>query len=191
MQILIENGPDGYYKATTKSEKESLESALMYLWDAIGATGQKKLTAVAATSGLDPHKNKYNIIMQALDLHTDYSQDVSFDSAASKIDAEKTEPLERLAAFAAGKGEREVITIVPRSSEIGQRGTAFVNAMNFGNMIDSSDNTLPAMSVASLRSKAEYFKAAFNQDVTFGGQLLNGMEENAVLWDGKSQVAQV
>ena len=36
-----------------------------------------------------------------------------------------------------------------------------------------------------------YFKAAFNQDVTFGGQLINSAEENAVLWDGTSQVSQV
>jgi hypothetical protein len=45
--------------------------------------------------------------------------------------------------------------------------------------------------VAALRTQAEYFKAAFNQDVTFGGQVLQGAEENAVLWDGRSQVTQV
>lgn len=197
MRILIDQGPDGYYKVTTKSEKENLNAALMYLWRSLGDDGQKKLTAECATQGLNPVTNKYDMIMQALDVFTNYSQDPSFDASATKSEDEKkaaaikTEPLERLAAFAAGKGERETIAIVPRSSEIGQRGTAFVTAMNFGNMIDDNDNTLPAMSVASLRTKAEYFKAAFNQDVTFGGQVLQGGEENAVLWDGKSQVAQV
>ena len=86
IQLLINNGPNGYYKATTKSEKESLNSAALYLWNAIGANGQKKLAATAAISGLDPHKNKYDIIMQALDLHTDYSQDVNFDKSATDFD---------------------------------------------------------------------------------------------------------
>jgi len=31
MQILIGNGPQGYYKATTKSERENIQSALSYL----------------------------------------------------------------------------------------------------------------------------------------------------------------
>jgi hypothetical protein len=31
MQILLGNGPQGYYKATTKSEKENVQSALSYL----------------------------------------------------------------------------------------------------------------------------------------------------------------
>jgi hypothetical protein len=53
--------------------------------------------------------------------------------------------------------------------------------MNFGNMVDKDNNTLPTMSVASLRSQAEYFKAAFNQDVTFGGQIVNSADENAIL----------
>jgi len=49
---------------------------------------------------------------------------------------------------------------VPRASQVGQRGTMTVKAMNFGNMIGFDQNTLPAMSVGSLRSHAEYFKAA-------------------------------
>jgi hypothetical protein len=31
MQMLIGQGPDGYYKVTTKSERENVDSALRYL----------------------------------------------------------------------------------------------------------------------------------------------------------------
>jgi hypothetical protein len=31
MQILIGEGPEGYYKITTKSEKDNLDSALTYI----------------------------------------------------------------------------------------------------------------------------------------------------------------
>ena len=200
MQILIGEGPDGYYKASTKSELGDINSALEYLWESIGQVGRNKLIAEVAVSGGDPTKEEdvFRLILNALDKHTAYSQDVNFEKTATEYDPDgdgkgdaKTESLERLAAFAMGKGEVEEIWIVPRASEIGQRGAGRVKAMNFGNMVDKNDNTLPIMSVASLRSQAEYFKAAFNQDVTFGGQIVNGADENAILWDGTSQVAQV
>lgn len=204
IQILIGQGPDGYYKATTKTELGDINSALEYLWESIGQAGRNKLIAEIAISGGNPTKSEdvFRWILNALDKHTDYSQDVNFEKTATEYDpdgdgkgnpskTEKTEKLERLAAFAMGKGEVEEIWIVPRASEIGQRGAGRVKAMNFGNMVDKDDKSLPTMSVASLRSQAEYFKAAFNQDVTFGGQIINGSEENAILWDGTSQVSQV
>lgn len=197
MRILIDQGPEGYYKVTNKTDLVNVESALDYLWKSLGADGQKRLRAEVAISGGDPNKNRYDLIAQMLEHHTSFTQDPSFDSAATKSVSDdgggtvKTEKLERLAAFAMGKGETEEIWIVPRASEIGQRGAGKVKAMNFGNMVDKNDNTLPTMSVASLRSQAEYFKAAFNQDVTFGGQIINSADENAILWDGTSQVSQV
>lgn len=200
MQILIGEGPNGYYKATTKTERRYLDAAFEYLLESIGAPSRNKLRAVVAARGGNPNdaKEVYGLILNALTIHTDYSQDPSFEKSATEYDSDgdgksnsKTEPLERLAAFAMGKGEVEEIWIVPRASEIGQRGAGRVKAMNFGNIVDKNDNTLPTMSVASLRSQAEYFKAAFNQDVTFGGQIVNGADENAILWDGTSQVSQV
>lgn len=203
MQILLGQGPDGYYKVTTKSEREHVDAAMRHLWDVIGTPGKNKIIANVAAKGGDPTDpdEVFSIILDALQLHTDFTQDPSFEKSATEYDpdgdgkgggkTEKTEKLERLAAFAMGKGEAEEIWIVPRASEIGQRGAGKVKAMNFGNMIDKNDKTLPTMSVASLRSQAEYFKATFNQDVTFGGQIVNGADENAILWDGTSQVAQV
>lgn len=200
IQILIGEGPDGYYKATTKTERRYLNEAFEYLLESIGAPSRNKLRAVVAARGGNPNNAEevYGLILNALTIHTDYSQEPSFEKSATEYDPDgdgtgnsKTEPLERLAAFAMGKGEVEEIWIVPRASEIGQRGAGRVKAMNFGNMVDKNDNTLPTMNVASLRSQAEYFKAAFNQDVTFGGQIVNGADENALLWDGTSQVSQV
>lgn len=200
-QLLMKNGPDGFYKITDKQQARSLTEAVNYLTNQL-VRNKGMLNVIQATiaaNGGDPSKDMASMIAQMVQNHVDIELKADFDSAATKsagLDAEsrgstKTEKLSRLAAFAAGKGEREQIFIVPRASEVGQRGTMVASAMNFGNMIGFDDNTLPAMSVGSLRSKAEYFKAAFNQDVTFGGQLLKGMEENAVLWDGTSQVAQV
>lgn len=200
-KLLMNEGPDGFYKITDKQQARNINSAVNYLINQLGKN-RGMLTVLQSTiaaSGGDPSKDLATMIAEMVHNNADIELKTDFDSAATKsagLDAEskgstKTEKLSRLAAFAAGKGEREQIFIVPRASEVGQRGTMVASAMNFGNMIGFDDNTLPAMSVGSLRSKAEYFKAAFNQDVTFGGQLLKGTEENAVLWDGTSQVAQV
>ncbi len=85
-QYLIVNGPDGYYKATTKSERENVQSAVKYLWDSLGSDGKKRLRAEAAVSGEDPNKNHLDLILHALEAHTDYQVDPSFDKSASEYD---------------------------------------------------------------------------------------------------------
>lgn len=198
MQALINNGPDGYYKAKSKSEKDDVTNAVKYLWRSLGSDGQKRLAAETAISGGNPNKDYIDIILEAFNLHTDYELTAEFDKPASDFDPkfggkdnESTVQVPMLTKFANGSGEADLVTIAPRSSEINLRGQAVMIGMNFGNMIGFDENTLPMMSVGALRNKAEYFKAAFNQDVTFGNQLLKPTQEHAVLWDGTSQVAQV
>lgn len=149
MQLLINNGPNGYYKATTKSEKENLNSAVMYLWNAIGANGQKKLAATAAISGLDPHKNKYDIIMQALDLQTDYEQSVDFDSSASNYDPDgdgkgtsKTTYVEQTRAerYASGNGFGNPQWFPILSSD--KSTPMYVSAQNLGPVLSKDEKTL-------------------------------------------------
>ena len=191
MQILLNNGPDGYYKATTKSEKESLESALMYLWDAIGATGQKKLAAVAATSGLDPHKNKYNIIMQALDLHTDYSQDVSFDASATKTSSDSNSEAKAqleddsyLSVIAKGKGIREQLSLTPSTtSPMGSQVGLKVWGINVGPLIDKNGNVIEQTSLPDALKRGEIFRGRPDNNVTFGNKILTPEEQKTIITD--------
>jgi hypothetical protein len=46
------------------------------------------LRAEVAVSGGDPNKNQYDLILQALEHHTDYTIDVDFDKAASEYDGD-------------------------------------------------------------------------------------------------------
>lgn len=88
MQILIGNGPEGYYKATTKSERENIDSAISYLWDLLGKTGQARLKAEIAASGGNPNNpnDRYELILRALEHHTNFSQEVAFDKTATEYD---------------------------------------------------------------------------------------------------------
>jgi hypothetical protein len=103
-----------------------------------------------------------------------------FEAVTTSL-SKSTVEVPMLTKFATGGGEAGWITIAPRSADVSHRGHGMALGMNFGNMIGFDENTLPMMSVGALRHKSEYFKAAFNQDITFGNQLLSPTEEHAVL----------
>ena len=86
MQILLGEGPQGYYKATTKSERENVQSALRYLWSSLGTDGQARLRAETAVNGGDPSRNQYDLLLQTIEHHTDFEQSVDFDKTATKYD---------------------------------------------------------------------------------------------------------
>ena len=86
MRILIENGPDGYYKVKTQSELTNVNAALNYLMQTLGKKGRARLAAEIAVSGGDPSKDSANLIMQALQMHTQFSQSANFEEGATKYD---------------------------------------------------------------------------------------------------------
>lgn len=83
MRILIDQGPEGYYKVTNKTDLVNVENALDYLWRSLGADGQKRLRAEVTISGGDPNKNRYDLIAQMLEQHTSFTQDPNFDKSAT------------------------------------------------------------------------------------------------------------
>ena len=86
MQSLIANGPDGYYKAKSKSEKDNMTSAIKYLWRSLGSDGQKRLMAETAIAGENPNRDYVNLILEAFQNHTDYELTSDFDKSASDFD---------------------------------------------------------------------------------------------------------
>ena len=135
MQILVGNGPQGYYKVTTKSERENVQSALSYLWRTLGADGQKRLRAETAINGGDPNKNQYDLLMEVIQHHTDYERTADFDSAASNydpnLDGKKDEKdassgalgeIPYLVRIGRGDGERELVNISMRTDSVMQSG---------------------------------------------------------------------
>jgi hypothetical protein len=60
-----------------------------------------------------------------------------------------------------------------------------------GSMIDKNGNILGMDSLTNVLSKAEAVKATRSKDITFGGQLLNDVEKNFVVYDGVSQLTDI
>lgn len=176
MQLLIGKGPEGYYKVTTKSERENIDSALKYLWSTIGTDGQAKLRAEAAINGNDPNKNHYDLILQVFKHHTDYSQTPDFDSSATKHAEEKNKsealtPESRTEMIARGYGIREKIEIVPRVDSPDKPQAAITtDAINFGQLLDKQGDMLDGlMSLREVLKQDPAFRAQTDaKNITFG-----------------------
>lgn len=133
MQILIGNGPEGYYKATTKSEREHINSAVNYLWDILGKNGQARLRAEIAATGGDPNNpvDRSDLILKMLQHHTNFEQSVDFDKSATEYDPDGD-----------GKGSSNTPKYVEQT-----RAERYASGNGFGNSqwlpILSSDKSTP------------------------------------------------
>lgn len=203
MQILIGEGPDGYYKASTKSELGDINSALEYLWESIGQVGRNKLIAEVAISGGDPTKEEdvFRLILNALDKHTAYSQDVNFEKTATEYDpngdgkgetsSSALGEVPYLVRIGRGDGQYELVNISMRTDKITDSGAMLAYAANMGDAVDKNGNKIPMTLLTDFMTKVEAIKATRSKDITFGGQLLKDSEINYIIYDGISQLTDV
>lgn len=193
MQMLIGQGPDGYYKVTTKSERENVDSALRYLWSALGTDGQAKLRAETVVNGGDPSKNQYDILLQVLQHHTDYSQTPEFDKTVTEYEVEKDKkanealtPESRTEMIARGYGIREKIEIVPRVDSPDKPQAAITaDAINFGQLLDKQGDMLDGlMSLREVLKQDPAFRAQTDaKNITFGNIRLNQGDLDKIVVD--------
>ena len=185
---LMEAGPDGFYKVTNKQQASDINSALKYLHSQLTSPMKQTLEATIAAVGGDPHKDKYKFIGSILTQNIDVEQKADFDQSATKhvleqtdTDKTKTEKDTYLNRIATGQGEYHRVGLAPNGA-IAHRGGMMVQAVDFGGMLSTDlKSILPQMSLHDLRTQAEAFKATFDQDVTFGNQLLSAEEERGIL----------
>ena len=151
MQILIGEGPDGYYKVTTKTERRHVNDAVNYLLESIGAQSRNKLRATVAARGGNPNDDKevYGIVLDALTIHTDYSQDPNFEKTATEYDPDgdgkgtsKTTYVEQTRAerYASGNGFGNPQWLPILSSD--KSTPMYVSAQNLGPVLSKDEKTL-------------------------------------------------
>lgn len=203
MQILIGNDPEGYYKATTKSERENVDSAISYLWDLLGKTGQARLKAEIAASGGNPNNpsDRYELILRALEHHTNFSQEVAFDKTATEYDpdgdgkgtksseslTEGTLPIE----VARGNLTETTAYMSPVAQRVSDKAMMAFKAWNAGQLQDKQGDILHANNLQDLLPKVYQAKSADTSTVVFGNQLLTNAQVGSVVWDGSSLATRV
>ena len=157
--------------------------------------------AETAVNGGDPSKNQYDLLLQTIEHHTDFEQSVDFDKTATEYDPDgdgkgnasssALGEVPYLVRIGRGDGERELVNISMRTDGVMQSGAMMTWASNMGNLIDKNGNTLGMDSLPNILTKAEAIKATRSKDITFGGQLLNDIEKNFIVYDGTSQVTDI
>ena len=200
MQIIIGNGPQGYYKATTKSERENVESAITYLWRSLGSDGQKRLRAETAISGKDPNRDYADILLEAIKHHTNYERTVDFDSSASNYELDKDKKSDPGSALTEGTLAMEVArgnlteTIAymsPVAQRVSDKSMMAFKAWNAGQLQDKQGDILHANNLQDLIPKIAQAKSADTSTVVFGNQLLTNEQVAGVVWDGSSLATRV
>jgi hypothetical protein len=185
---LMHSGPNGYYKITNKQQASDIKSALTYLYNQLTPQMKKTLDATIVAEGGDLKTDKFSFLSSILIENIDSEQKVDFDQSATKhvleqtdTDKTKTEKDTYLNRIATGQGEYYRVGLAP-SGAISNRGGMMVQAVDFGGMLSTDlKSILPQMNLHDLRTQAEAFKATFDQDVTFGNQLLSAEEERGIL----------
>lgn len=195
---LMEAGPDGYYKITDKQQARDAQSALHYLYNQLTDPMKRTLNATIAANGGDVNRDKWGFVGSILTQNIDNEFKADFDQSATKHELEqtnsdktKTEKDTYLNRIATGQGEYSRIGLAPEGA-IANRAGLMVQAVDFGAMLGTDlKSVLPQMSLSDLRTQAEALKATFDQDITFGNQIISAEEERGVLWDGRSHLTGV
>lgn len=194
MRILIENGPNGYYKVKTQSELTNVNAALNYLMQTLGKKGRARLAAEIAVSGGDPSKDSANLIMQALQMHTQFSQSVNFEEGATKLGKTDKEagagqlaPESRTEMIARGYGTPHKIEIVPRVDKPNEKQKALTTtAINFGGFLTKDGEMFDSnyVSLRELLKEDPAFRAQTDaKNVTLGNIHLSPKDLDKVVVD--------
>lgn len=201
MQILLGEGPQGYYKATTKSEKENVQSALRYLWSSLGTDGQARLRAETAVNGGDPSRNQYDLLLQTIEHHTDFEQSVDFDKTATEYDPDGdgkgSNPGDALTegtlAIEVARGNLTETTayMSPVAQRVSDKAMMSFKAWNAGQLQDRQGDVLHANNLQDLLPNVEQAKAADTSTIVFGNQILSSQDVASVVWDGRSLATRV
>lgn len=201
MQILLGEGPDGYYKVTTKTEMEDVNAAVKYLWNAIGEDGRAKLKAEVAIQGKNPNKadDRYEFILSMLQMHTDYTQDPSFEKGATEYDPDgdgigsSTQLTEDDLAerYLSGSGAPPPKYEILMTSKSGVPMYAYVQ--NLGGILNSSGNA--SLGDANLE---DVFTNGYSlstdvdkKSITFGDQLIDWSDASKIIYDSSTSLKRV
>lgn len=189
------NEPDGYYKYSAEYQVENSEkdvkAALMYLYDSLPQNMKNLIVAKTAAEKGNPTSNDvYSILASALQRHTKSSTDITYDSSANKDANEKnnsgkTVQSTYLENIMTGKNYTySKFNISPEQATV----QLSVSGYNIGRLVDDKQNAVAANNVLKLSEISQTLLAGDLTSVSFGNQLMESEDLNALVWNGVSDV---
>ena len=201
LQLLMQSGPDGFYKFTKEEELRDVNHALRYLYNGMSDNAKNLLKAKTAVEGGDPSdpNDISNLLLQALYENTSRTLSVDFDKTASDYDPNQTgkkggsssEQLTQnnyLQQIGNMRLYQKTASIVPQASQVWETGAMTVNVYSAGSPVDKNMEVLGPMNLVEFRQKAAAVKAGDLNSITFGNRILSPNELPAVMYDGNSEL---
>lgn len=194
---LMEAGPDGYYKISTKSQGSDVKSALSYLYNQLTPQMKKTLNATIAAEGGDPTKDSLAFVASILSQNVDSEQKVDFDSSATKsagLDAESKIPTAKQTLaerYATGNGFSAPEWFPIMSA--GQNTPMYVSAQNLGPVLQKDEKSLMGdVNVEVLLNEAYGIGAQVDRSsITFGDVPISWDDASKLMYEGDSNFYRV
>ena len=179
--------PSEYYKVTTetKSKRKYLDTAYNYLWKAIGANGQHKLTAISAING---ENNPKKYIEDLLLSQTTPSSDTSIlpvdesGSTKSKSEAAGEKNLTQFQLFHKDKLMTPNLTFALNDPKF---GTMFRGTIGGVSPIITPDGTNVGMTTIGNILNTGYNQILKGNNIYYGNKKVSTLEANNLIYDGQ------
>lgn len=196
--LLVNNGPEGYYKVKDADQLKDVNTALSYLYNALPQNMKNLITAKTAAENGDPNSNdRLKLLELALTENTSKELNVDYDSAATKSINEANGSSEQLTndtlgeRYVSGNGlpTIERIQITPEQSSahlvvIGQQAGPI--------MFQDTNRPMESTSLNEVYKNGAYIGGICDwQSVSFGDQLLNQFDLDKVMYNNMSPMYRV
>lgn len=204
LQLLMQSGPDGFYKFTKEEELRDVNRALRYLYNGMSDNAKNLLKAKTAVEGGDPSdpNDISNLLLQALYENTSRTLSVDFDKTASDYDPNQTgkkggSSSEQLTQgtlpdeIARGHLQQTTAYISPIAERVADTAQMAIAAWNAGPLSDKDKNGLTRNNLEVLLPKVFGLRGANLGQITFGNQVIDPNQKSGIIWDGSSQLTRV
>lgn len=197
LQLLMQSGPDGFYKFTKEEELRDVNRALRYLYNGMSDNAKNLLKAKTAVEGGDPSdpNDISNLLLQALYENTSRTLSVDFDQTATKFDGSSNSSgngsddpknlkeynyIEKLAA-----GQNSGLPEQMRITYDGATVDMNIIAWNVGNIVKNKeeDNIGSGMLDAIRQDSYGLDQAANQATVQFGDQEFDKNAQSTIFYD--------
>lgn len=199
--LLVNDGPDGYYKAKSVDQLKDVNTALSYLYNALPQNMKNLITAKTAAENGDPNSNdRLKLLELALTENTNREESVDYDSTATKAagtNGTTSTSSEQLTndtlgeRYVTGNGlpTIERIQITPEQSSahllvVGQQAGPI--------MFQNTERPMESTSLNEVYKNGAYIGGICDwQSVSFGDQLLNQFDLDKVMYNNMSPMYRV
>lgn len=189
---------DQAYTASASEEERShqINAAANYLWSTLNGDMQNVLRANAALrSRIDKNSSPVDIILQAINAHTDHKIATDIDSDFQKElsnsgagNGSSTKTVEKTREEMMLAGDVVIDQLVPIRSNESKAGLT-IQAQSMGRPVDRQGDFIGMSTMTELLNRDQFTHSIDVNSISMGDQILSETDLGRVVYDGTSQIS--